>query len=160
MLPVRRHGADGIEAEIEGEVGELVAAPLGERQHQRRHLAAMPARIEAQVNEVEHHAGERPVEIVERVDPHAEAAGSGSLAGHERQRIRAAFEIEERELVRLGGLGMVDPLRHPPAAGLLARNRRGSFRLRIERLDGDAVMACGRRASSGNPRPSARPRPA
>ena len=46
ILPDRRHGADGIEAEIECEVGEPVAAPLGERQHQRRHLAAMPARIE------------------------------------------------------------------------------------------------------------------
>ena len=143
MLPMAAMAPSGSRPRSRERSAEPVAAPLGERQHQRRHLPAMPARIDAQVDEVEHHAGQRPVEIVEHVDPHAEAAGRGSLAGHERQRIGAAFEIGERELVRLSRIGMVDPLRHAPAAGLLARNRRGSFRLRIERLDLDAVMGAG-----------------
>ena len=48
----------------------------------------------------------------------------------EGQRVGAAFEIGNRQLIGLGRIGMVDALRHPPAPGLLARNRRGAFRLR------------------------------
>jgi hypothetical protein len=134
---------DRIEAEIEGEIGKPVAAPLGQRQHQRSHLAAMSACIDAQVDEVEHHAIERPVKILDGVDPHSEAARRGGLAGDEGQRIGTAFKISERQLIGLCRIGMVHPLRHPPAAGLFARNRRGAFRLRVERLNGDAVVAAG-----------------
>jgi hypothetical protein len=137
------HGADGIEAEIEGEVGERVAAPLGQRQHQRAHLAAMHARIDTQVDEIEHHAAQRPIEVLDRVDRHAKPARRRSLVGNEGQRIGTAFEIGNRQLIGLCRIGMIHTLRDAPAAGLLARNRRGFLRLRIERLNGDAVMAAG-----------------
>ena len=50
----------------------------------------------------------------------------GRLAGHEGERVGAAFEVGQRERVGLGGIGVVDPLRDAPAAGLLARDRRGA----------------------------------
>ena len=96
-----------------------------------------------QGDEIEHHAGERPVEILDIVDPDTETACRGRTGEDEIEAIGTAFEIEKRELVRLRRLGMIDPLRHAPAPGLLARNRRSRFRLRIERLDLDAVMGAG-----------------
>ena len=45
--------------------------------------------------------------------------GRRRLLRHERQRIGAAFEVEERQLVGLGWIGMVDPLRDPSAGGEL-----------------------------------------
>src|SRR3712207_2027067 len=38
---------------------------------------------------------------------------------------------------------MIDPLRDAPAAGLLPADRGGAFRLRIKRLNVDAVVAAG-----------------
>ena len=67
-------------------------------------------------NEVEHHVLQGPVEILHGPDLHPEAPGGGRAVEHEREAIRAAFEISRANSLATAGSGMVDPLDDAPAA--------------------------------------------
>jgi hypothetical protein len=111
-----RHRPERIEAEIEIEIGEGMATPLRQRRDERRGGESFAAGLDAQLDQVELHIAQGPIEFLDGARAETEAARARRLREDKRERIGAAFEIGESKAV--GGLriGMVDALGDAPGS--------------------------------------------
>ncbi len=104
-------------------------------------MAGRGSGIDADGDEVEHHARQQGIEIREAVDDHGIAAPvADGAAGDDGEARGAAREVLQRQGIGGGGIGMIGALGDGPGQAGSAGGKRGRAGLaRIERLDGDAI---------------------